>query len=168
MGSNQSSPNDVNEGPAGKITVVNANPSSADQIIKTVLPERVLPILTLEGHSIDPKRHKPEEQLDHQLWVDFVTSIHRFSCSRADLVASRQSHLQEKIIKIDGHVQKFTDSYINDKHKALAKMNDDCRKIDEINKLLEKCSIQSEICVNMLNKLNLLLLPEHRLESIEA
>lgn len=83
------------------------------------------------------------------------------------MVSSRQATLQEKIIKLDGHVQRFTDSYVNDKHKALAQMNDDCRKVEEISKQLHKCTIQGELCMDMLNKLNFLLPAEHKLEQLE-
>lgn len=150
------------------ITVVNPTPDSRGLAeSKIVLPARVLPILSVEGHVIDPTRHGPEVQLDHRLWLDFVATIERFSNSRAELVATRQSQLQEKIIQVDDHVQRFTDSYINDKHKALARMNDDSRKVDDINKLLQKCTLQSQLCVDMLNKLNFLLPAEHKLEPIE-
>lgn len=149
-----------------RITVVNPNPEQEATRRKT-LPPRVPPILSLDGHTIDPNRHKAESQIDHKLWIDFASAIEKFSNSRADLVATRQSQLHEKIIQVDHHVQVFTDSYINDKHKALARMNEDCRRVEEINKVLQKCTIQSELCVDMLNKLNFLLPDEHKLEPIE-
>lgn len=166
MGSNQSSQRS-NPDEHG-IIVVNANPldhSTTEHDIP--LPSRVLPILSLENNDIDPRRHKQEFQIDSRIWIDLVTSIEKYSNSRAELIATRQSQLHEKITLVDDHVQRFTDSYINDKHKAFARLNEDCRKIDEINKLLQKCTLQSELCVDILNKLNFLLPAESKLESIE-
>lgn len=174
MGANQSgnqhqiSDNNAQTNNQHSITVVNPNPELNDNRETIVLPQRVSPILSIEGHNIDSRRHGPEVQLNNKLWMDFVTTIDRFSNSRADLVATRQSQLQEKIIFLDGQVQRFTDSYVNDKHKALAKLNDDCRKMEDITKLLEKCTIQSRVCVDMLNKLNFLLPTENKLESIDV
>lgn len=150
------------------ITVVNPSPEQPAPEENIVLPPRASPILSIEGHVLDPKKHPAEVQLNHQLWIDFITTIDRYSNSRADLVASRQTHLQGKIILTDQLVQKFTDSYINDKHKALARMNEDCRRAEEIQKLLEKCTIQTELCLDMLDKLNFLLPDEHKLEPIEV
>lgn len=148
------------------ITVVNLPPGQEAKEGEIDLPARVLPILSVDGHTIDPLRHKQEAQLDYHMWVHFVTELDKFSNSRADLIATRESQLQEKIIQVDDHVQRFTDSYINDKHKALAKMNDDCKKIDEINKLIQKYTLQSELCVDMLNKLNFLLPTDRKLENL--
>lgn len=169
MGANQSGPQNasqISEQTHG-ITVVNSTPDQGSEQEVIVLPRRVLPILSVEGHEIDKARHTPDVQLDPKPWIDLVKTIHEFANSRADLVAARQNHLQEKIMILDEHVQKFTDSYINDKHKALARLNDDCRKLEEINKQLHKCTIQSELCVGMLNKLNFLLPDEHKLEALE-
>lgn len=149
------------------ITVVSPTPGQTTEE-RVVLPNRVSPILSIQGHAIDPNKHKPEFQLDQQPWMEFAATIDRFTNSRAELVATRQSQLQEKIMQVDDHVQRFTDCYINEKHKALARLNDDCRKLDDINKLLEKCTIQSELCADMLEKLNFLLPPDYRLEPLEG
>lgn len=166
MGSNQSS-QQSNSDEHG-IVVVNASrldhSATEDDI---PLPPRVLPILTLENNDIDSRRHKQEFQIDGRIWIEIVSSVDKYSNSRAELVATRQSQLHEKIILVDDHVQRFTDTYINDKHKAFARLNEDCRKVDEINKLLQKCTLQSELCVDILNKLNFLLPVESKLESIE-
>lgn len=152
----------------GGILVVNPTPGQKQSETIIVLPRRVPPVLSIEGHVIDPTRHKPQlEQLNDQLWVDFVGSLHEFGQSRMELVSSRQNQLQDKIVRIDEHVQKFTDSYVNDKHKALARMNDDCRQVDEIERTLQKCTIQGELCLSMLNKLNLILPEELRLEPLK-
>lgn len=166
MGANQSggATGPTNHG----ITVVNPTPSTEFEPEERItLPARVPPILSVEGHLIDSNRHGPEVQINKQLWIDFVTTVNKFCNSRADLVALRQSQLQEKIVIVDDQVQQFTNFYINDIHKALAKLNDDCKKIEEINKSLEKCTIQSELCVDMLNKLNFILPSEHKLEDLE-
>lgn len=170
MGSNQSSEQDGQHDRENihGITVVNPTPDQKASEDKIILPAEVLPILSIDGHNIDSNRHKPSVQLDHRLWIEFAATIDKFSNSRAELVATRQSQLQENINTVDDHVQRFTDSYINDKHKALARMNDDCRKVDDIKKLLEKCTIQSELCVDMLNKLNFLLPPERKLEPLDV
>lgn len=166
MGNNQSSQHTTSN--EHGIVVVNTTNTSLDAIKDDIiLPPRVLPILPLDGQDIDIKRHKQESQVDSQHWIDFVNLIDKYSNSRADLIATRQSQMHEKIVSIDDHVQRFTDSYINDKHKAFARLNDDCRKIDDINKLLQKCTIQSELCVDILNKLNFLLPTEFKLENIE-
>lgn len=167
MGANQSGqppPSDTNQ---HGILVVNERPGEKSAGPVITLPKRVPPVLTVDGHNIDPERHPRLFQIDSDLWVDYVKTIHEYSNSRSDLVAARQSQLQEKIILLDDHVQNFTDSYVNDTHKALAKMNDDCRRVEEINRLLHKCHIQSELCVDMLNKMNILLPPEHKMENLE-
>lgn len=167
MGSNQSSTEQEPIDEHG-ILVVNPSPNQDQSDQRISLPPRVPPILSIEGHAIDLKRHKATYQLDPQPWIDVVSMINEFAISRSELVTTRQNHLQEKIIRMDAHIQKFTESYVNDKHKALARMNDDCRKVDEMNKLLDKCTIQSELCVGMLNKLNFLLPAGHKLEDLEA
>lgn len=168
MGANQSGQQTATtENNQHGILVVNPNPGQKSEG-EIVLPPRVPPILPIEGQAISPPKHGKEFQLDHQLWIDFVRSINEFANSRADLIATRQSQLQEKIVLLDDHVQKFTDSYVNDTHKALARMNDDCRRVEEVNKLLHKCTIQSEICVDMLNKLNVFLPQDHKLETLES
>jgi hypothetical protein len=155
----------------GGILVVNKPTAGGRQKDPEIdLPARVPPILSLEGGSnqIDPKRHRPNiDQLDAKFWVDIVANIGEFASSRAELVAKRQGQLQEKIAQIDEHVQKFTDSYVNEQHRALASLNDDRRKMDEIEKMLQKCTTQSELCVSMLNKLNFLLPDGHKLEPLE-
>lgn len=168
MGVNQSSQSrDLSDSSSSHgITVVNPTPDKEPNQEENALPDKVLPILTIEGHTIDATKHGAEVQLNHQSWVDFVTTIDKYSNSRADLVAGRQSQLQEKIILVDGHVQVFTDSYINDTHKALARMNEDCRQIEDIQKLLQKCTTQSELCINMLNHLNFLLPDDNKLEPL--
>lgn len=148
------------------ILIVNPEPGQKLEKNQIVLPKRVPPILTIDGHRIDSERHK--HQLNPQLWAEFVITLNDYANSRADLVAARQSQLQERIVFVDTHVQEFSDSYVNDMHKALARMNDDCKKVEEINKLLHKCTIQSETCLDMLNKLNFLLPPDHKLETLEA
>lgn len=167
MGVNQSSQQNFQEDrQTHGITVVNQPPGQEVREQEVYLPPRVSPILSVDGYVIDQKRHKQDVQLDRNLWVNFVSNLNKFSNSRADLIATRQSQLQEKIIRLDDHVQRFTDSYINDKHRALAKMNDDCKRIDEITKSLQKYTIQSELCVDMLNKLNFLLPDENKLEPL--
>lgn len=167
MGVNQSNQQNIGEDrQTHRITVVNQHPGQEVREQEAYLPPRVLPILSVDGYVIDQKRHEQDVQLDRNLWVDLVSNLNKFSNSRADLIATRQSQLQEKIIRLDDHVQRFTDSYINDKHRALAKMNDDCKRIDEINKSLQKYAIQSELCVDMLDKLNFLLPEESKLEPL--
>lgn len=167
MGSNQSS-QQIGSSEHG-IVVVNANPSEQRATHNEFsLPARVPPVLSLENNDIDPKRHKQEAQIDSRIWLDLVGLIEKYSNSRAELIATRQSQLHEKIILIDDHVQKFTDSYINDQHKAFARLNEDCRKIEDINKLLQKCTLQSQLCLDILNKLNFLLPSENKLEPIES
>lgn len=150
-----------------RIVVVNSASTREQTAQEIVLPSRVAPVLSVEGYIIDSNRHKPEVQVDHTLWLDFVAALNEFTNSRADLISSRQNKLQEKVVALDEHVEKFTDSYVNETHKALATMNDDCRKVEEINKLLHKCTIQSELCLGMLNKMNFLLPQEHKLEALE-
>lgn len=153
---------------ASGILVVNPNPGARLPEQKIVLPKRVPPILSIEGNRIDPARHRPElDQLDGQLWADLVTSLGEFLDSRADLTVARQNQLQEKITQIDDYVQRFTDSYVTGKHKALARLNDDCKRMEDIEKSLDKCTIQSELCISMLNKLNFLLPDQEKLESLE-
>lgn len=167
MGANHSNQQDApGDRQTSGITVVNLPSSQEIREEEINLPPRVLPILSVDGYVIDQQRHKQDVQLDRSLWIDFVSNLNKFSNSRADLIATRQSQLQEKIIRLDDHVQRFTDSYINDKHRALAKMNDDCKRVNEINELLQKCTIQSELCVDMLNKLNFLLPEENKLEQL--
>lgn len=168
MGANQSSElsADPQQTSQHGITIVNPSPGLTGTRDQIVLPSRVAPVLSIEGYNLDPKRHGPDVQLNHELWLDVVDTIDRFTNSRAELIASRQNQLQEKISFVDRRVQKFTDSYINDKHKALARLNEDHRKIDDINKLFQKCHKQSEICVDMLNKLNFLLPDENKLEPL--
>lgn len=162
MGSTQSSQH------SGSITIVNPNPDTAQETEKVFLPPRVAPILTIDGRSIDSKRHGQENRLDSQIWIDLVNEIDRFIQSRAELVSSRQRQLQEKILLLEDHVQRFTDSYVNDTHKALARLNDGCRKTEELKQSLNKCFVQSEICISMLDKLNLLLPETHRLEAFNS
>lgn len=95
-------------------------------------------------------------------------TLEKFAHSRADLTAMRQSQLQEKVLLVDNYVQRFTNSYVNDEHKALARMNEDCIQADEVSKMFDKCTTQSELCADMLNKLNFLLPPEHRLEPFDG
>lgn len=153
---------------ASGILVVNPTPGTRQPGQDIILPPRVPPILTLEGNHIDPKRHRPDiDQLNPKLWIEFAANIGEFSDSRADLVAKRQSQLQEKIVQIDDHVQKFTESYVTEQHRALARLNDDCKKMDEIEKMVQKCTTQSELCVSMLNKLNFLLPDDKKLEPLE-
>lgn len=166
MGANQSR-TELSQG-GREITVVNPSPSSSKtEIERIVLPARAPPILTIDSHSIDPRRHGHDSRLNPQLWIDLVSEIDRFTHSRSDLISSRQSQLQEKIVFVDDHVQRFTDSYINDKHKAFARLNNDCKKTEELKKFYDKCKVQSDICLNMLNKLNFLLPDEHKLEPLE-
>ena len=173
MGANQSSqqeqPQSSDSSQQGGIHVVNPTPGSKQTESTIVLPQRVPPVLSIEGHLIDPNRHKPKHhQLNDQLWIDFALILNEFSSSRSELLATRQAQLQDKIGQVDDHVQRFADSYVNCKHKALAKMNDDSRKVADIDKLLQKCTIQSELCVSMLNKLNFLLPDDQKLELLEA
>lgn len=169
MGANQSSQNtSVNNEGSGQITVVNSTPNQLDNQTKIVLPERVPPILSINGHNLDNKRHPPEFRLDPQLWVDFVNVINKFSSLRTELIANRQNLLQEKITQLDDYLQKFADLYVQVKHKSLAKLNGDFRKMEDLNNLADKYIIQSKICVDMLNKLNFLLPPEHKLEPFDS
>lgn len=147
------------------ITIVNPTPGQQAHENQIILPHRVPPILTINKQQIDPERHY--KQLDHHNWLDLVAILNDFATARADMVATRQSQLQDRITYGDNHVTRFTESYVNDKHKALARMNEDCRRVEEINKLLHKCTIQSELCVDMLNKLNFLLPEGHKLEPLE-
>lgn len=149
------------------ITVVHPNPEQGSSSSQFTLPLRVPPILNIDGHVVDSQRHKPEFQINSNLILEVVDTIDRFTNSRADLVSSRQNHLQDKITHVDRRVQQFTDSYINDKHRALARLNENHRKIEDMNKLFQKCTIQSKICVDMLNKLNFLLPDEKKLEPLE-
>lgn len=168
MGANQSGQNTRETENQHGITVVNSVADQSAVQHNNSLPPRVLPILTLDNQNIDPERHKPDVQLDSQIWVDIVLTLKEFIQSRADLVATRQSHLREKIVLADELVQNFTDSYVNDKHKALAKLNENSRELDEIGRLLQKCTTQGELCVDMLNKLNTLLPGEHRAQPLET
>lgn len=152
MGASQSS---QDEGRQGGITVVHENPKEDSRIN---LPAMVPPI----------KLANQEVQLNHRNFVDFVMTIEKFAHSRSDLTAMRQSQLQEKVLLVDNYIQRFTDSYVNGEHKALARMNEDCRQVEEVSKLLDKCTMQSELCADMLNKLNFLLPPEHRLEPFDG
>lgn len=151
MGANQSTSTTSQDNDHG-ITVVNE--SATKDTNRIILPARVAPI----------KYTNPEVQLNNRNWVDFVTTIEKFAHSRSDLMAMRQSQLQEKVLLVDNYIQRFTDSYVNDEHKALARMNEDCKQVEEASKLLDKCTQQSELCADMLNKLNFLLPAEHRLE----
>lgn len=150
------------------ITVVNAVPDQPNVQADVTLPTRVPPILTVDGSNIDPERHKSDVQLDPQIWTDIVLTLKEFMQSRADLVATRQSHLREKIALADQLVQEFTDSYVNDKHKALIKLNENNKELEELDGTLQKCTTQSELCVDMLNKLNTLLPDEHRAPPLET
>lgn len=175
MGANQSAAQRAslsgagdNNGQVGGILVVNQTPGTRDTEHNVPLPKRIPPILSLESNEIDPKRHKPNiDQLDPRLWIEFALNISEFVDSRRDLVAKRQNLLREKIVRIDDHIQKFTDSYVSEQHQALARLNDDRRKVSEIDKMLQKCTVQSELCVSMLNKLNFLLPEEAKLEPLE-
>lgn len=170
MGANQSGPQNNPTNPdqsTHSITVVHS--VSADKVQRQneiVLPARVPPILDMNTLEIDPERHK--QQLNHQLWLDQTRMLNEYVQSRSNFVASRQTRLQEKIVLVDRYVQNFTDSYVNDKHQLLARMNEDCKRVEEINKQLHRCNIQAEICLDMLNKLNFLLPQEHRLEPLET
>lgn len=168
MGASQSSGqnNSQQDGQHG-IVVVNQLSESAANQQRIILPGRVAPILSIEGHELDPKRHGPDVRLNPELWLSFVDSIDRFTNSRAEIIAVRQNHLQEKIVFVDNQVQRFTNSYMNDKHKALARLNEDHRKVDDLNRLFQKCFVQSEICIDMLNKLNFLLPDESKLEPLK-
>lgn len=149
------------------ITVVNAVRDRPNEQADVTLPSRVPPIMTVDGSNIDPERHKLNVQLDPQIWVDIVLTIKEFMQSRADLIATRQSHLREKISTADELVQDFTDSYVNDKHKALVKLNENNKELEDLNEMLKKSITQSELCVDMLNKLNTLLPEEHRAQPLE-
>lgn len=173
MGANQTSGMLANAGQDNNghrgIHVVNCPTSTnnaQDPRNMIVLPSRVPPILTIDGFKIDPNRHK--QQLEQQLWVNFVNTISDYVKSRTDLIGERQKQLKQKIVHVDHHVQNFTDCYVNDRHKALTKMNDDCKQTEELNKILHKCTVQSELCVDMLNKLNFLLPEQHKLENLET
>lgn len=169
MGANQSSQEQASQGNQSHgFTIVNPHPKRPTLEETITLPTKVPPLLSVEGHVIDPARHKAEVQINSQPVIEFMSTIDRFSNSRAEFVATRQSQLLEKIIQVDNNVQRFTDSYINDKHKALARMKDDCRKVEEINRTLEKCIIQGQLCVDMLNKLNFLLPNEYKLEDLKV
>ena len=164
----QSISGDNNASQTSGILVVNQTPGTTHPEHQIVLPKRVPPILTLEEIKIDPKRHKLEiDQLNPTLWIEFVANMGTFVDSRLSMVAERQSQLQGKIIQIDDHVQKFTDFYVTEQHRALARLNDGCKKVDEIEKMVQKCTIQSELCVSMLNKLNFLLPEINKLEPLE-
>lgn len=165
MGASHSNQQEAS-GDRHRITVVNLPSGQEPGEEEIVLPPRALPILSVDGYVIDQERHKQDVQLDRNLWLEFVSNLNEFSNSRADLISTRQSQLQEKIIRLDDHVQRFTDAYINDKHRALAKMNDDCRRVIEINESLQKYTIQSELCIDMLNKLNFLLPEGNKLERL--
>lgn len=114
MGVNQSSQRNSSDDHG--VVVVNADQRTTED--EFPLTSRVLPILSLENNLIDASRHKQEFQIDSQNWIEFAASIEKYSYSRVELVATRQSQLHRKIILIDDHVQQFTKSYINDKHKA--------------------------------------------------
>lgn len=167
MGANQSKKHHDQDG--HRITVVNPSPSSTrtaqDEIY---LPTRVPPILSVENGSLDFNRHGKEFRVDPQLWINLVSDLERYTQSRSDLISNRQNRLRDKILYTDEHVQNFTESYINVKHKALARMKDDCRKTDELRQSLNKCLVQSEICLDMLNKLNFLLPDEDKLEPLDT
>lgn len=168
MGANQSQDYGTSDVSQHNITVVNPDRTASDlSLLRIDLPSRAPPILGVDNHTIDPLRHKLDNQLDPQLWIDLVKKIERLFKSQAEVVASRQAKLQQRIALADAHVEKFTDSYINHKHKALARMNDDCKKIDEMRQQINKCSLQANICIDMLNKLNFLLPDDLKLEELD-
>lgn len=171
MGANQSDESRVGQTSSqqhSNILVVNSRLEQQQREAGFPLPKRVPPVLSLEGHHIDPNRHKPgQHQLDPDLWADLVKLVNDCARSRSELAATRQGQLQEKIVQIDEHVQQFTKFYVNGKHKALARMSGDCKRMDEIEKQLQKCTTQAELCVSVLNKLNFLLPDDQKLEPLE-
>lgn len=99
--------------------------------------------------------------------MDVLSKIDAFTSSRDEIIVKRQEILKDKIILVNDHVQNFTDSYINDKHKTLAKMKSEIKKSSELEESVAKCQTQAEICFDMLNKLNFLLPEEHKLEALD-
>lgn len=169
MGANQSDQrHSETTGTSQSITIVNPNPQASPINENPIILNRVPPILSIGGLAIDPTRHKEQHQIAHQNWLAIVTTLDQFVSSRSDLISRRQASLQEKVSAVDEYVQRFTDSYINDKHKALARMKDDFRNIDDIKSQLDRCSIESNLCVDMLNKLNFLLPADQKLEPLKS
>lgn len=128
------------------------------------LPPRVLPILSVDGHQIDLKRHSPEHQLNSAPWIECISTLEQHLRNRADLITARQNQLEDKIVQSEEFVARFTEAYVNEKHKAIAKINDDSRKVDELYNILNKCERLTDSCINSMNRLNSLLPPSLALE----
>lgn len=148
------------------ITVINEG-GEIERTIKVALPARVKPILQAGKPTI--RKQFPRGSITHldpSFLSNITKAIDRYSNSKAELVAARQLKLHHQVLRVDDIVQRFTDSYIKDKHKALVAMNDDCKKIDRIRDSVDKCTVQTDICINMLNNLNSLLPESARLEEL--
>lgn len=93
-------------------------------------------------------------------WIEYITMLEQHFRNRADLITSRQ----DKIIQTEEFVARFTEAYVNDKHKAIAKIDDDSRKVDELYNIMNKCERLTDSCIDSMNKLNALLPPGLALE----